>query len=197
MPSNHLILCHPLLLPPSIFPSIRVYSSESVLPIKCPKYSFNNYLLKTYWVGHYIKHWGHWGRLLRVPWTARKSDQSNLRKLVLNIHWKDWCWSGNSNTLATWCELTHWESPWCWKRLKAGGEGVNRGWDNWIASPTRWTWVWASSRSWWWTGKTGMLQFLGSQRVRHNWATELNWALFLPCEDTRRCWKSATWIWPR
>ena len=139
----------------------------------------------------------HWGRLLRVPWTARKSDQSNLRKLVLNIHWKDWCWSGNSNTLATWCELTHWESPWCWKRLKAGGEGVDRGWDSWIASPTRWTWVWASSRSWWWTGKTGMLQFMGSQRVRHNWATELNWALFLPCEDTRRCWKSATWIWPR
>ena len=68
------------------------------------------------------------------------------RKSVLNIHWKDWCWSWNSNTLATWCkELTHWKRPWCWERLKAGVEGLNRGWDSWMASLTRWTWVWASS----------------------------------------------------
>ena len=66
-------------------------------------------------------------RRLRVPWTARRSNQSIQRKSVLNIHWKDWCWSCNSNTLATWCrELTHWKRPWCWERLKAGREGDDR-----------------------------------------------------------------------
>ena len=93
-----------------------------------------------------------------------------------NIHWKDWCWRWNSNTLATWCEeLTHWKRRWCWERLRARGEGDDRGWDGWMASPTRWTWVWASSGSWWWTGRPGVLWFMGSQRVGHNWATELNW----------------------
>ena len=97
-------------------------------------------------------------------------------KSVLNIHWKDWCWSWNSNTLAFWCEeLTSWKRPWCWERLKARGEADDRGWDGWMASPSQWTWVWASSRSWWWTGKPGVLQSMGSQRVRHDWATELNW----------------------
>ena len=92
------------------------------------------------------------------------------------IHWKDLGWSWNSNTLATWCkELTHWKRPWCWERLSAGGEEGNRGWDSWMASLTQWTWVWVSSRSWWWTGKPGVLQSMGSQRVGHNWATELNW----------------------
>ena len=78
--------------------------------------------------------------------------------------------------LPTWCEeLTHWLRPWCWARLKAGGEEDDRGWDGWMASPTRWTWVWASSGSWWWAGKPGMVQSMGLQRVRHEWATELNW----------------------
>ena len=117
-----------------------------------------------------------WRRLLRVPWTARRSNQSILKKSVLNIHWKDWCWSWNSNTLATWCEeLTHLKRLWCWEGLGAGGEGDDRGWDGWIASLTQWTLVWASSGSWWWTGKPGVLQSMGSQRVRHDWATELNW----------------------
>ena len=111
-----------------------------------------------------------WRRLLRVPWTARRSSQSVLKEIL-----KDWCWSWSSNTLATWCkELTHLKRPWCWERLKAG-EGKDRQWDGWMSSPTWWTWVWASSRSWWWTGKPGMLQSIGSQRVGHNWATELNW----------------------
>ena len=80
-------------------------------------------------------------------------SRQRLRKSVLNIHWKDWCWSWSSNTLATWCgELTHWKSPWCWERLKAGGEGGDREeWVGWMASPTRWTQLWASSGSWWWT----------------------------------------------
>ena len=86
------------------------------------------------------------------------------------------CWSWNSNTLATWCEeLTHWKRPWCWEILKAGGEGDNREWDGWMASPTQWTWVWASSGSWWWTGKPGVLQSMGLQRLGHEWMTELNW----------------------
>ena len=115
-----------------------------------------------------------WRKLLRVPWTARRSNQSILKESVLNIHWKDWCWSWSSNTLATWCEeLTHWRRPWCWERLKARGEGENRGWDGWMASPTWWTWTGASSGSWWWTGKPGLLQSMGSQRVGHDWATEL------------------------
>ena len=82
----------------------------------------------------------------------------------------------NSNTLATWCkELTHLKRPWCWERLKVGGEGDDRGWDGWMASLTQWTWVGVNSRSWWWTGRPGVLQSVGSQRVGHDWATELNW----------------------
>ena len=90
-----------------------------------------------------------WGRLLRVPWTSRRSNPSIPKKSVLNIHWKDWCWSWNANTLATWCkELTHLKRPWCWERLKVRGEGYNRGWDGLLASPTRWTCIWANSGHW-------------------------------------------------
>ena len=112
-----------------------------------------------------------WRRLLRIPWIERGSNQSLQRKSVLNIHWKDRCWSWSSNTLATWCkEPTHWKRPWCWDRLKAGEEG-DRGWDGWMASLTQWTWVWASSRRSWRTGKPGRLQSFGSQRVKHDWTT--------------------------
>ena len=76
-----------------------------------------------------------WRILLRVPWMVRRSNQSILRKSVLGVHWRDWCWSWNSNTLATWCEeLTRLKRPWCWERLKAGREGNHRGWDDWITS---------------------------------------------------------------
>ena len=71
--------------------------------------------------------------------------------------------------------LTHWKRLWCWEGLGAGGEGDDRGWVGWMASPTRWTWVWVNSGSWRWIGSPGVLQFMGSQRVRHDWATELNW----------------------
>ena len=98
------------------------------------------------------------------------------RRSVLGAHWKDRCWSWNSNTLATWYEeLTHLKRPWCWERLRAGGEGDDRGWDGWMASLTQWTWVWVNSGSWWWTGRPGVLWFMGSLRDRHDWATELNW----------------------
>ena len=111
--------------------------------------------------------------------TSRRASCSVLKEIGLEFHWKDWSWS--SNTLATWCQqLTHWKRPWYWERLKAGGEGDNGGWDGWMASPTQWTWVWVDSGSWWWTGRPGVLQFMGSQGVGHNWATELNYfSLFL------------------
>ena len=111
---------------------------------------------------------------------GQQKDQTSqfLRKSTLNILWKDWCWSWSSNTLATWCrEPTYWKRPWCWKRLREG-EGDNRGWDDWMASLTKWTWVWASPGSWWWTGKPRVLWSMGSQRVRHNWGTELNWCFW-------------------
>ena len=74
-----------------------------------------------------------------------------------------------------WCEeMTHWKRSWQWERLKAR-EGDNRGWDGWMASLTVWTWVWVSSGSWWCIGNHGVLQSMGWQRVRHDWATELNW----------------------
>ena len=80
-------------------------------------------------------------------------------------------------------ELTHWKRLWCWEGLGAGGEGDNRGWDGWMASLTRRTWVWVNSGSWWWTGRPGVLQFMGSQRVRHDWVTELNWTEDVQCDD--------------
>ena len=116
-----------------------------------------------------------WRRLLRVPWTARRSNQtirkeispeSSLEGLMLKLKLQ---YFGPLIRRADSFEKT----PWCWERLKGGGEGDDRGWDGWMASPTQWTWVWINSRSWWWTGSPGMLQFMGSQRVRHHWATEL------------------------
>ena len=116
-----------------------------------------------------------WRRLLRVPWTARRSNQSILKEispgcilegLMLNLKLQYFGW---------WEELTHLKSPWCWERLKAGGEGDDRGWDGWMVSLTQWTWVWVNSGSWWWTGRPGVLQFMGLQRVGHDSVTELNW----------------------
>ena len=130
-----------------------------------------------------------WRRLLRVPWTAKRSNQSILKISplgdLLGVHWKVWCWSWNSNILATWYEeLTHLKRPWYWERLRAGGEGDDRGWDGWMTSPTQWTWVWVGSGSWCWTGRPGVLQFMGSQRVGHDWETELNWTEEMGCQ----CW---------
>ena len=116
-----------------------------------------------------------WRRLLRVPWTARRSNQSILKEIspgcslegmMLKLKFQ---YFGHLMQ-----ELTHWQRLWCWEGFGAGGEGDNRGWDGGMASPTRWTWVWVNSGSWWWPGKPGMLQFMESQRVGHNWATELN-----------------------
>ena len=125
----------------------------------------------------------YWRRLLRVRWTARRSNQSILKEISPGVHWKDWCWSWNSSTLATSCEeLTHLKRPWCWEGL--GAEGDDRGWDGWMASLTQWTWVWVDSGNWWWTGKPGVLRFMGSQRVGHNWASELNWTCLYSLTST-------------
>ena len=114
-----------------------------------------------------------WRRLLRVPWTARRSNQSILKEispgcslegLILKLKLQ---YFGHLMRRADSLEKS---------LMRAGGEGDDRGWDGWMASPpTRWTWVWVDPRSWWWTGRPGVLQFMGSQRVGHNWATELNW----------------------
>ena len=126
-------------------------------------------------------------KILESPFTARRSNQSVLKEispkyslegLMLKLKLK-------LNTLATWCkELTHWKRLWCWERLKAE-EGDDRGQDGWMASPTWWTWVWASSGSWWWTGKPGVLQSMGPQRVRHNWTTELKWSSNMNSSDLK------------
>ena len=127
-----------------------------------------------------------WRRLLRVPWSARGSNQSILKEIPLGIHWKNWCWSWNSNTLATSCtELTH------WKRLMLAGIGGRR---RKVRQRMRWldvitdskTWVWLDSRSCWWIGRPGMLWFMGLQKVGHNWATELNWTELIVLERSMR-----------
>ena len=118
---------------------------------------------------------GCWRRLLRVPWTVRRSTQSILKEISpecslegLMLKLKLQCFGH-----LMWRTDPFEKTLMLWKT--AGGKGDARGWGGGMASPTPWTWVWASSRRWWWTGKPGVLQSMGSQRVRHDWATELNW----------------------
>ena len=119
-----------------------------------------------------------WRRLLRIPGAARRSSQSILKEispgcslegLMLKLKLQ---YFGHLMQRAD-----SFERPWCWERLRAGGEWDDRGWDCWMSSPTQWTWVWVDSGSWWWTGRPGMLRFMGSQRVRHDWVNELNWTM--------------------
>ena len=115
-----------------------------------------------------------WRRLLRVPWTTRRSNQSILKEISPGCFLEGMMLNWNSSALATSCEgLTHWEKLWFLEGLGTGGEGDDREWDGWMASLTQWTWVWVNSGSWWWTGRPGVLRFMGSQRVGHDWATEL------------------------
>ena len=113
------------------------------------------------------------GGLLTVSWMQGDETIKSLRKSILNIHFRGWGWS--SNTLSTWCEEpTHWKRPWCWERLRAEGEGDNRGRDGWMPSPTQWVRIWVYSGSWWRTGRPGVLRFMVSQKIGHDWATKLN-----------------------
>ena len=115
-----------------------------------------------------------WRRLLRVPWTARRSNQSILKEIS-----PQYSLEGLMLKLQHFGHLMQrtdsFEKTWCWERMKAGGERDDRRWDGWMASLTQWTWVWINSGSWWWTGRPGVLQSMESQRVRHDWVTELNW----------------------
>ena len=84
--------------------------------------------------------------------------------------------------------LSDWTEPnWCWEKLKVVGEGDYKGWDGWMASPTQWTWIWVNSRSWWLTGRPGMLQSMGLKRVRHVWAHELNWTVWSKNYCLKQC----------
>ena len=132
--------------------------------------------------GWALKNWCFWIMVLE------KTLESPLDcKEIQPVHSKEdqsWVFIGRTDAEAEspifWPPYTkNWliaeDRPWCWERFKTGGEGDHRGWDGWMASPTWRTWVWVSSRSWWWTGKPGVLQSLGSERVRYNWEIELNW----------------------
>ena len=141
-----------------------------------------------------------WRRLLRVPWTARVSNQSILKEsspgcslegLMLKLKLQ---YFGHLMRRADSLEKTL-----MLEGLGAEGEGDNRGWDGWMASPNQWTWVWVNSGSWWWTGRPGILQVMGSQRVGHDWATELNWHYWMAVKNKalsvchilykKLCWK--------
>ena len=111
-----------------------------------------------------------WRRFLRVPWTLRRSNQSILKEIIPKYSVEGLMLKLK---LQYFGHLTHWKRPWCWARLKAGGEGDGRRWDGWMVSLTQWAGVWASSGNWWWTGKPGMLQSMELQRVGHDWAAEL------------------------
>ena len=126
-----------------------------------------------------LKNWYFWTvvleKTLEIPWTARRSNQSILKEISPGCSLEGLRLKPKLQYVGHLCEeLTHWKRPWCWKGFGTGGEGDDRGWDGWMASLTRWTWVWVNSGSWWWTGGPGMLQFMGSQRVGHHWGTELN-----------------------
>ena len=135
------------------------------------------------WTKKKAKHWRIdafelwcWRRLLRVPWTARRSNQSILKEISPDYSVEGLMLKLNLQNFGHLSEeLTHLKRPWCRERLKARGEGDDRGQDGWMASLTQWTWVWVSSGSWWWTQKPGVLQSMALQRTGHNWVKELNW----------------------
>ena len=136
-------------------------------------YRCESWTIKRSWAP---KNWCFWTVVLE------KTLESPLDcKEIKAVHpkgFQSWIFTGrtDADAVATWCEeLTHLKRPWCWERLKAGGEGGDRGWDGWMTSQTQWMWVWASSGSWCRTGKPGVLQSMGLWRLKHNWATELNW----------------------
>ena len=136
----------------------------------------------------YIYEWNYiW--MIWVLWTARRSNcycycevtsvVSDEIQLVNPKGNQSWIFIGRTDAEAEtpiFGHLIHLKRPWCWERLKVGGEGDDRGWDGWMASLTRWTWVWVNLRSWWWTRKPGVLQSMGSQRVGHE---GLNWLILL------------------
>ena len=127
------------------------------------------------------KNWCFWTVVLeKTLWeslsTARRSNQSILKEISPGVFIGGTDVEAETLNLSTWCEeLIHLKRPSCWERLKAGKKEADRGWDGWMTSPTQWTWICVDSVSWWWIGRRGVLRFMGSQRVGHDWAAELNW----------------------
>ena len=115
-----------------------------------------------------------WRRLLRVPWTARRSNQSILKEISPEYSLEGLMLKLKRQYFGHLIQRTNsFEKTLMWERLKAGREEDDRGWDGWMASLTQWIWVWVDSGSWWWTGRPGVLRFMGSQTVGHDWETEL------------------------
>ena len=134
--------------------------------------------------GDYMRWWSSWGVFTRIGYICHhhnytlifgSSTQSILKAISPGISLERMMLKLKLHYFGHLKEFTHWKRLWCWEGLGAGEEGDDRGWDGWMASLTRWTWVWVNSGSWWWTGRPGVLRFIGSQRVGHDWATELNW----------------------
>jgi len=120
-----------------------------------------------------------WRRLLKVPWTARRSNPSILKAINPDYSLQGLMLKLKLQYFGHLIRKTDsFEKTLMLGKIEAGGEGDDRGWNGWMASPTRWTCVWVNSGSWWWTGKPGELQSMGLQRVGHDWATELNWTVF-------------------
>ena len=124
-----------------------------------------------------------WRRFLRVPWTARRSNQSILKEISPEYSLEGLMLKLKLQYFGHLMQrMTPWKRPWCWERLKAGGEGDDRGWDGWLASPTQWTWVWASSGSWWWTRKLACCSPWGHKEL--DTTERLNWTDCLKCGQT-------------
>ena len=114
-------------------------------------------------------------KTLESPLDCKRSNQYILKEISPEYSLEELMLKLKLQYSVSWCkELTPRKRTWRWERLEAGGAGDNRAWDSWMASLTQWTWVWVSSGSWWWTGKPGLLQSMGLQRVGHDWATQLN-----------------------
>ena len=133
-------------------------------------------------------------KLLRVPWTARSSNQSIIKEISPEYSLEGQTLNLKVQNLATWCEdMTHWKRPWSWERLNTGGAWDDRGWDVWMASPTQQTWVWRNSGRWWRTWKAAVLHSMGSQRVIHDWDWTTTTATTFLEQFLRVIWGAISW----
>ena len=162
----------------SIFKNRDITSSTKVHLVKAIVFSIVVYGCESWIIKLSTELWC-WRRLSRVPWTARRSNQSILKEISPEYSLGGLMLKLKLQYFGHLMQRTDsLEKAWCWERLKAGGEREDRGWNGCMVSLTQWTWVWVNSRSWWWTGRPGVLQSMGSQRVRHDWVTELTDTIF-------------------